>query len=121
MAVDVPYFWIVHSNREEKYFVGDKIDPFDWQVVVQPHPLIGWQTQSRLDHYLWTTDSNGNYRWQGADICGLFQYLKDLNLVGFGRTLTQDDFDNAMRRAMKIREVERDKTGWLANETRPNS
>jgi hypothetical protein len=93
---------------------GGSPEPRDVQVVVQEHPDVGWHTQSGYDYYV-----RWDNRWVGVDLFGLYDYLLETGLVLFGRTTTRVEFDEAMRKALAIRAVEREKTGWLSNERRP--
>ena len=52
----------------------------------------------------WIIRSGGDY-WIEVDIFGLFDYLMDSGLVLFGRTLSNTEFSEIMKKALKDREV----------------
>ena len=56
---------------------GDRPPPRDVQVIVQPHPDVGWHTQSGYDHYIWLPQK----RWLGVDKLGLNDYLEERGLI----------------------------------------
>jgi hypothetical protein len=118
------------------------------QVIVQPHPDVGMHTQSQHDFYIrrdgrWVgvdraglfedMEENGvarfniGYRhqvlsdgeWVEVDEFGLYHWLEETGYALFGRTMTSKAFNEAMRVALSIRDVERAKVGWLANEKQP--
>lgn len=89
--------------------VGDDYSPRDVQVIVQEHPTIGWHTQSGYDYYVWRDG-----RWVGVDIFGLYDFLLDIGLVLFGRTLTQSEFNDVMKRALE--DLGEAKNGWTRDE-----
>lgn len=106
--------FIVHySDKKIEYEDGDKPEPRDVQVIVQPHPDIGWHTQSGYDYYVWREDQG---RWVGVDLFGLFDFLLDTGLVLFGRTVTTDQFNKIMKGA--VEDLGSAKSGWLRQERR---
>jgi hypothetical protein len=119
----------------------------DIQVIVQPHPDIGWHTQSGGDFYVWddgrwvsTFDfglfqylelrglmrpSRGNKyvvlvdgEWQELNSGAFYFWLKDTGLVLFGRTLTTARFNEIMTRA--VAGLGDAKAGWTRDERRPD-
>ena len=128
---------------------GDRPPPRDVQVIVQPHPDVGWHTQSGYDHYVWLSGG----RWQGRDEMGLMDYLEERGLImpavndkytvleggvwtqvssmGFyqwlkesgvvllGRTMPTQ---SDFDKAMRIalELLKGEKTGWLPDERRPD-
>jgi hypothetical protein len=126
---------------------GDPLPMRGVQVIVQPHRDVGWHTQSGYDFYLrrdgrWVgvdraglfedLEENGLVKfnvgfhhqvliddeWTMVDEFGLYKWIEDTGYALFGRTLTTKVFNDAMKVALGIRAVEREKSGWLANEPR---
>ena len=85
----------------------------DVQVIVQPHPDIGWHTQSGYDYYVWRDG-----RFVGVDLFGLYDWLLDRGDVLFGRTITGPEFNSVMTQAIK--DLGDAKTGWLPGERKPD-
>lgn len=119
------------------------------QVIVQEHPDVGWHTQSGYDFYIrrdgrWVgVDKAGLFEefvdngyvifdvgflhkvrdgseWVAVDEFGFYQWLLDGRYALFGRTLTTKEFNEAMAIALSIRQVEIEKSGWLATEVIPH-
>lgn len=58
------------------------------QFVLCPDPIVGRRIHSCCDYYLYRDGQPF-----GVDIFGLFDYLLEIGLVKFGRSLTRRDFD----------------------------
>ena len=55
------------------------------QVIVMPNPDGGIMTATKSDYYIYDQrPGDSESRWYGADISGLFQYLRKLGTVKFG-------------------------------------
>ena len=90
---------------------GENPPARDVQVIVQEHPSIGWHTQSGYDYYVWRDG-----RYVGVDLFGLYDWLLDWGGVLFGRTTTQKEFNEVMKRALAA--LGEAKAGWLKDEKR---
>lgn len=91
---------------------GGAVPARDVQVIVQKSQEVGWHTRAGDDYYVQKGDE-----WVGVDIFGLFDYLLDTGLVLFGRTVTNKEFQEVIKRALADREFGL-KTGYLPKERR---
>jgi hypothetical protein len=78
------------------------------QVILQPHPDLGWHTQTGYDYYV-----RRDGVWVGVDIFGLFDWLLDQGVL-FGRTLTGRQYKDILNRAVK--DLGGLKKGWIRSE-----
>ena len=72
----------------------------DVQAILQKNEEGEWIIRSGGDYYVLR-----NGVWIEVDIFGLFDYLMDSGLVLFGRTLSNTEFSEIMKKALKDREV----------------
>ena len=79
-------------------------------VIVQDDEHVGWATQTGSDYYVWRDG-----RWWGVDIFGLYDFLIELGLVKFGRTITSKEFNAIYQRALS----EAPKHGFKPKERKP--
>lgn len=109
------HFYVVHGDLEvDQIEIGQPVpNPRDTQVIVQTSKEVGWHTQSGYDYYIWREEQG---RWVGVDLFGVWEWLLDSGLILFGRTLTQGQFNKAMKVALSIKEVEVGKTAWTIDE-----
>jgi hypothetical protein len=119
----------------------------DVQVIIQQHPDVGWHTMCKYDYYVWWgerwqgVDEIGLYdlleelglmkpqvgsgfivrhlgKWIEVSGAGFYAWLKELEYVLLGRTMTTKRFREVMTRAVK--DMGAQKTGWLRDERRLN-
>jgi hypothetical protein len=83
------------------------------QIIVQEHPDIGWHTQSGHDYYVWRDD-----RFVGVDLFGLYDWLMERGDVLFGRTISTDEYNATMKRALE--HLGDQKQTWARDERRPD-
>ena len=88
----------------------------DVQVIVQPCPTTGWAMQHTHDYYVWREELN---EWRGTDAFGLWDYLArdGWKKVLFGRTLTNEEFNEIYQRAKQERNER--KSGFRPGERHP--
>lgn len=77
------------------------------QVILQEDDRVGPYFQTGSDYYVWIEDQQ---KWQGVDIFGLFDYLIESGLVLFGRTITNQEYQEIYQKA-KVH-----KNTWLNEE-----
>jgi len=93
---------------------GEKPPARGVQVIIQEDKSVGWAAVTSKDYYILRDG-----RWYAVDENGLYDYLLDTGLVLFGRMITQEEYDDVMRRAMADLSLAR-KTGYLPHERKPS-
>lgn len=90
------------------------------QVIVLSDKYHGWYTQAKSDYYVWDERGEGEMRWWGVDIFGLYDYMIEpgWKRVLYGRTLTSDRFQEIFKMAMQDEEFPK-KTAFDPAERRP--
>lgn len=73
------------------------------QAILQPHSEVGTEIVTGGDYYV--LEQHG---WRAVDIFGLFDFLQDSGLVLFGRTVTAEEYQQVMNKALAAK-----KNGWL--------
>lgn len=82
------------------HFEGPNPPPRDVQAILQRNSEGEWIVRAGGDYYV-----KREGEWVDVDIFGLFDFLLDTGLVLFGRTVTNTEFREVMRRAMADREA----------------
>lgn len=87
----------------------------DVQIILQEDDRVGWATVHQKDYYIWEYD-----RWIGTDEFGFWDYMArpGMKKVLFGRTLTNEEFQEVYYRAKAERNFGR-KEGFLRGERKP--
>jgi hypothetical protein len=79
------------------------------QAIVQDNEEVGSELVTSADYYV--KINNG---WKGVDIFGLFDFLLDSGIVLFGRTISRNEYQEIIRKALKTKET------WLPGERKFN-
>lgn len=89
------------------------------QVIAQVSDRVGKYFCRSDDFYIFDESIGG---WQGVDIAGFYDYLfrPGLKIVKFGRTISNEEWNDILGWAMKEDDYLPPKSGWLKRERRPN-
>lgn len=99
----------------------DQIPKTNIQVIVQEDKDHGWHTVAQGDYYVWGWYQGSEPYWCGVDQFGLYDYLTQpgYKVVGFGRTITAEQYDNIFRIALSNTYLPK-KTAFSRGEIKPN-
>lgn len=74
------------------------------QAIIVSDDRVGRRVESSEDFYIWTPDNGG---WRGANHFRMSEYLyeKGSKVVLFGRTMSDEQYADVMRRAQNDHEL----------------
>lgn len=86
------------------------------QAIIVSDERVGRRVERADDFYIWAPENGG---WRGANHFRLSEYLQEpgYKIVLFGRTISDDDYAEVMRRATDDKDLP-PKSGWAKGERR---
>jgi hypothetical protein len=111
--------WVIYYDDESTYTNEDgppELAPSEGvQVIVKPHPDVGWTMDYSADYYLWLDD-----HWQGVTEDRFWSYLfrPGWKKILFGERLDDNKWQEVYQRAKRDCHFGR-KRGYLPMERKP--